>query len=128
MRILLDTNAYSDWRRYAKWNRTISSANEVLLPAIVLGELRYGFHGSSKATENESKLAAFLRHPVVRVLSVGESTSKCYAHLKNFLRKQGTLIPENDIWIAALVLEHTAPLVSSDAHFDHLPQVARVSE
>jgi len=41
---------------------------------------------------------------------------------------QGTPIPENDIWIAALALEHAVPVVTSNAHFDHLPQVARVVE
>jgi tRNA(fMet)-specific endonuclease VapC len=128
MKILLDTNAYSDWRRNGKWNRTISTASEVLMPSIVLGELRYGFQAATKAVENETKLAQFLRHPAVRVVSVGESTSRCYAHLKHFLRMQGSPIPENDVWIAALALEHAAPLLTSDAHFDHLPQVVRVAE
>jgi len=128
MRILLDTIAYSDWRRHGQWNRTISTASEVLMPAIVLGELRYGFQGAAKATENEAKLSHFLQHPAVRVVSVGEPASRCYAYLKHFLRIQGTPIPENDIWIAALALEHTTPLLTSDGHFDHLPQVTRVVE
>ena len=128
MKILLDTNAYSDWRRHGQWNQAISTAGEVLMPAVVLGELRYGFQGASKAVENETKLAQFLRHPAVRVVSVGESASRCYAHLKHFLRMQGCPIPENDIWIAALALEHAVPLLTSDAHFDHLPQVVRVVE
>ena len=128
MRILLDTNAYSDWRRFGQWNRTISTASEVMVPAIVLGELRYGFQGAAKAVENEFKLGQFLKHPAVRVVSVGETASRCYAYLKQFLRMQGCPIPENDIWIAALALEHAAPLVTSDAHFGHLPQVTRVVE
>lgn len=128
MKIILDTNAYSDWRRHGRWNRTISTAGEVLVPSIVLGELHYGFLGSAKAVENESKLASFLRNPVVRVISVGELTSRSYAHLKHFLRNEGTPIPENDIWIAALALEQAAPVVTSNAHFDKLPQVARIVE
>jgi len=126
--LLLDTNAYADWRRHGRWNRMISTAREVLVPAIVLGELRYGFQGSARAVENEGKLARFLQHPVVRVVGVGDTTSRCYAHLKHFLRRQGTPIPENDIWIAALAVEHATPLLTADAHFDHLPQVARVAE
>lgn len=98
------------------------------MPSIVLGELRYGFQGATKAVENETKLAQFLRHPAVSVVSVGESTSRCYAHLKFFLRMQGSPIPENDVWIAALALEHAAPLLTTDAHFDHLPQVVRLAE
>jgi hypothetical protein len=52
----------------------------------------------------------------------------CYAYLKNSLRVRDTPIPENDIRIAALALEHAAPLLTSDVHFDHLPQVTRVLE
>lgn len=126
MKILLDTNAYSEWRRHGQWNGVISTAAEVLMPAIVLGELRFGFQGAAKAVENEAKLARFLRHPAVRVVSVGESTSRCYAHLKHFLRMQGTPIPENDIWIAALALEHAVPVLTSDEHFNHLPQIGRL--
>ena len=48
--VVLDTNAYSDWRRHGQWNRMISTATEVLIPAIVLGELRYGFQGAEIRT------------------------------------------------------------------------------
>lgn len=128
MRILLDTNAYSDWRREGRWNGTIAAADEVLVPAVVLGELRYGFRRSAREGENEGKLLAFLREPVVRVVAVEEPTSHGYAALKDYLRAQGKPIPENDIWIAALAVQHLATLVTSDAHFEHLPQVARVVE
>lgn len=125
MRILLDTNAYSDWRRQGRWNDTIAVADEVLVPAVVLGELRYGFRGSARERENEGKLQAFLREPVVRVVAVDEPTSHGYALLKEHLRTRGHPIPENDIWIAALAMQYLATLLTSDAHFEHLPQVAR---
>lgn len=60
MRILLDTNAYSDWRRNGHWNQVIATAPEVLVPSIVLGELRYGFRGALNSAENEDKLRIFL--------------------------------------------------------------------
>lgn len=126
--ILLDTNAYSDWRRKNRWNEVISSAGVVMVPAIVLGELRSGFKASSREDENERKLAEFIADPVVRVLDVGESTSRAYAALKYYLKQSGTPIPENDIWIAALAVEHLTPVVTSDAHFCLLPQVARMVE
>lgn len=128
MKILLDTNAYSDWRRSGCWNETITTADEVLVPAIVLGELRYGFQGATRGVENETKLQYFLRDPVVRVVEVGEATSRSYAALKHYLRQAGTLIPENDIWIAAIAVEHLVPVVTSDTHFDALPQVSRIVE
>lgn len=128
MRILLDTNAYSDWRRAGRWNDIIAAATEVLVPVVVLGELRFGFRGSAREQENEGKLQAFLREPVVRVVPVDEPASHGYAALKEHLRAAGQPIPENDIWIAALAVQHHATLVTSDAHFGHLPQVARAVE
>jgi predicted nucleic acid-binding protein len=125
-RILLDTNAYSDWRRKNRWNNAISRAGTVMIPAIVLGELRAGFKDSAREEENERKLVQFISDPVVRVLDVVESSSRNYAALKHFLKKSGTPIPENDIWIAALAVEHLVPVVTSDAHFNYLPQVARI--
>lgn len=128
MRLMLDTSACSDWRRQGRWNGTIATADEVLVPVVVLGELRFGFLGSSRTRANEGKLQAFLREPVVRVAAVDEATSHGYAALKEHLRSQGHAIPENDIWIAALAMQHQATLVTSDAHFEHLPQVARAVE
>lgn len=42
------------------------------------------------------------------------------------LRRQGTPIPINDVWVAALVLQHGLTLYARDRHFDHLPQIPRV--
>lgn len=128
MRILLDTNAYSDWRRSGRWNQVIATAAEVLVPSIVLGELRYGFRGAAKSAENEDKLRVFLNHPLVRVITVGETTSRIYADLKHYLRTTGHPIPENDVWIAAVAVETMSTLVTGDAHFSFLPQVAMAVE
>lgn len=126
MRIILDTNAYSDWRTNGRWSKIISTADQVFMPVIVLGELRYGFEKGTKGSENEAKLIAFLNHPRVSVLTVGETTSQCFAKLKYYLSKAGAPIPENDVWISALCVEHGLAVVTGDAHFDFLPQVARV--
>ena len=128
MKILLDTNAYSDWMRNGRWAEVITTADEVMIPAIVLGELRYGFQASKLHHKNERTLARFLKHPAVSVVQVGETTSRVYANLKHFLRSAGTPIPENDVWIAALTVEMSASLVTADSHFEFLPQVPRVME
>ncbi|MEO5714237.1 MAG: type II toxin-antitoxin system VapC family toxin [Luteolibacter sp.] len=125
MKVLLDTNAYSDWRRSGRWNEIIATADEVMIPAIVLGELRYGFKGAARGAENETKLLQFLAHPAARIVDVGDATSRIYATLKHFLRQAGTPIPDNDVWISALAVEYFATVVTADAHFEHLPQVAR---
>jgi tRNA(fMet)-specific endonuclease VapC len=125
MRILLDTNSYSDWRQSGRWKYVISGVAEVLIPVIVLDELHYGFQGFAHAVVNEGKLTQFLRNPLMRVVNVTQSTSLSYAHLRHFLRVNGTSISENDIWIVALALEHA---VTANVHFQHLPQVLRVHE
>jgi predicted nucleic acid-binding protein len=54
-----------------------------------------------------------------------EQTTQHYANVFAQLRRQGTPIPTNDIWIAATVLQHDLALLTSDAHFSNLPQLAR---
>ena len=125
MTVVLDTNVYSDWRRYGHWNESISTADRVIVPAIVIGELRVGFLRGGKRGENEQKLDDFLRLAVVQVGVVGDATSQHYAILKNHLSTQGTPIPEADVWIAAVAMECSGRLLTRDGHFDNLPQVRR---
>jgi predicted nucleic acid-binding protein len=42
------------------------------------------------------------------------------------MRRQGTPVPTNDLWIAALVLQHDLLLYARDRHFDVIPQLARI--
>lgn len=123
MIIVLDTNAYSDWRRFGQWNRLVSTAGKVIIPAMVLGELRAGFLQGSKRKENESRLDEFLSIAVVQVGVVGDVTSQHYAILKHHLRSQGTPIPEADVWIGAIAVEHGGLLLTRDKHFENMPQV-----
>lgn len=68
----------------------------------------------------------FLNSPRVEILFADEQTTHHYARLFYQLRKQGTPIPTNDIWIAALVVQHDLVLCARDHHFEHLPQLPRV--
>jgi tRNA(fMet)-specific endonuclease VapC len=97
-----------------------------MVPLIVLGELRAGFLAGSRGTENEAGLARFLNSPRVDVLLADEDTTHHYARLFHQLHRQGTPIPTNDVWIAALVVQHQLYLFARDAHFDHLPQIPRL--
>jgi tRNA(fMet)-specific endonuclease VapC len=127
VRIALDTNRYVDFARGLPdaVNR-LRAVDRILLPVIVLGELRAGFLGGSRAPENEANLVRFLNSPRVDVLLPDEDTSHHYARLFHQLRRQGTPIPTNDIWIAALVVQHQLYLFARNAHFDHLPQIPRL--
>lgn len=123
MRLCLDTNAYSDWTRGIRWVDLVAAAERVYIPSIVLGELREGFLGGSKAKENKRVLREILRSPMVDRIDVDEAVSSIYAELKFYLRRQGTPIPVNDVWIAAACVERGATLLTRDRHFEHMPQV-----
>ncbi|MCH8511953.1 MAG: hypothetical protein LAT83_09915 [Kiritimatiellae bacterium] len=60
------------------------------------------------------------------VLCMDAATCFQYARLFKQLREQGTPIPTNDLWIAALVEQHTLFLYTRDHHFQHLPQLPLV--
>ena len=95
------------------------------MPFPVLGELRAGFAAGQQASQNERHLRKFLAAPGVNVLWASELTTPTYAGLLAYLRERGTPIPSNDLWIAALCVEHDYSLVTQDSHFDHLPQLPR---
>ena len=125
MRIALDTNAYSDFRRGLKWLDALQVSREILLPLFVLGELRSGFLQGNRHTRNEAELERFINSARVSVLLPDASTARHYAALVAQLKEQGTPIPTNDIWIAALCLQHDLIFCSSDEHFSFIPQLAR---
>lgn len=127
MKLALDTNRYTDLcRGDASVIETVEQADEVWLPFIVLGELRAGFAVGAQGPRNEAVLSRFLLKPGVGILYADGQTTHHYASIYRQLRKQGTPIPTNDMWIAALVLQHSLALCARDAHFDALAQIARV--
>ena len=127
MKLALDTNRYTDLcRGEVSVVETVELAEEVWLPFIVLGELRAGFAVGSQGPRNEAVLRRFLLKPAIGVLFADEETTHHYGAVYRQLRKQGTPIPANDMWIAALVLQHSLILLARDAHFDALPQLPRV--
>lgn len=127
MRIALDTNAYVAMARNDPvLARTVRLADRIFIPLVVLGELRAGFAHGKRGDTNEKRLVQFLNSPRVEILFPDEQTTHHYARLYAQLRKQGTPIPTNDIWIAALAVQYDLKLVSLDRDFDHLPQLLRI--
>jgi tRNA(fMet)-specific endonuclease VapC len=127
MRVAVDTNRYVDLARgLPEAAERLKSAEAIFLPFIVLGELRAGFLGGSKRDENERSLTVFLNSPRVEILYADDGTTHHYSRLMFQLRRQGTPIPTNDIWTAALVVQHDLLLFDRDRHFDALPQLARL--
>jgi tRNA(fMet)-specific endonuclease VapC len=127
MRLALDTNRYTDLcRALPEVVEALERADVIFLPFVVLGELRAGFTLGSRGRQNERVLHRFLMKEGVRPLFADEQTTHHDATVYRQLRRQGTPIPTNDIWIAALVLQHNLTLFDRDRHFDHLPQLERL--
>ena len=127
MRIIVDTNRYRDFcAGDPKAVECFREASRIYLPVVTLAELRAGFLCGTRSAENERALAKFITRPRVRVLLPDEETTHHYARVFTLLRQQGTPIPTNDMWIAALAIQHNLLLFSRDAHYDYLPQLARV--
>lgn len=122
--VALDTNAYSDWRGSGRWHETLSVADRILVPTVVLGELFHGFGKGRRTAENRRRLEEFLTEPQALVVDVTRRAAEIYGEFLVHLQKQATPIPTNDIWIAAIAHEHSAILLTRDQHFVHLPQIA----
>lgn len=124
MRLAIDTNRYRalyDGTREVV--EQLEAATAIFVPLVVLAELRAGFAVGGTGQANERILHRFLAQPGVEILHTTDATSRSYAALYRQLRAQGTPIPTNDLWIAAIVVEHGLALYSRDARFRVLPQL-----
>ncbi|MBI4346672.1 MAG: type II toxin-antitoxin system VapC family toxin [Elusimicrobia bacterium] len=127
MRLALDTNAYcAAARSHPGVSERLRRAESIFLPFVVVAELRAGFAAGGEARKNEAKLTEFLSSPRVTLLLADEQTTHHYASLFAQLRRQGTPIPTNDLWIGALAVQHDLPLLSADRHFSRIPQLLRL--
>lgn len=110
---------------------SVSSANEssitekikslsvhIFIPSIVLGELFYGAHQSTRKDENKKKIEALAATSLV--LECDTDTARFYGEIKSLLKVNGTPIPENDIWIAAIAKQHQLVLATRDKHFNNI--------
>lgn len=124
MKALLDTNGLSAlWRGDERVLDALDQADNVFISIIVIGELHAGFRGGTRSRENRMRLSAFLEKPTVRVLELSVETAEIYGQIKDTLRRAGTPIPINDVWLSAQAIETGAVLVSFDSHFSKVAGV-----
>ena len=123
-KLALDTNAYSDFMRGVPLRvDLLRAARHIYIPLVVLGELRAGFAAGNQQSSNAANLQRFLGSPRVSILLPDEQSTHHYAQLYLQLRAKGIAIPTNDLWIAAMVVQHSLMLCTSDSHFQHFPQI-----
>ena len=118
MDVALDTNAISAYFGGDKAVAfAIRNASSVLMFPFVVGELEAGFRGGNRYEANKKVLKSFLSEPNVRIIQMTLRTSELFGELKDSLRKAGTMIPIDDVWIGAMAKEHLAQVISFDHHF-----------
>jgi len=123
--VIYDTNAVSDFLDgITAVTEKVAASGFHGLPVIVMGEYLYGLKASREKSVREPRFVDFAR--TCRLLSVTPDTAARYADIRHRLRAAGTPIPENDIWIAALALEHGQKVLSNDRHFDLVEGIERV--
>lgn len=119
--ILLDTNAYSALRKGdIDIFDIICGAETIYLSSVVMGELYAGFFNGTQTRKNIKELYAFLDKSPVTAAFVTDETAEIYGRLFTQLKRNGTPLPLNDIWIGAQVMELGAVLISYDKHFQKI--------
>jgi tRNA(fMet)-specific endonuclease VapC len=120
-RVLVDTNIYSlAMRGDAEVVDALRRIDRIFISAVSLGELYAGFRTARREVENRQELARFLDSPRVTYLTIDDETAEFYAETLIRLKSQGTPIPTNDIWIAAVAFQHGLKLFTLDQHFRHV--------
>lgn len=124
MRIALDTSAYSAaMRGHAQIADVLRHADQIVLTPVVLGELICGFRHGSRLAENLAMLERFRETPRVKTVGLDEQTAERYAEIAAYLRRNGTPIPTNDVWIAASAMQLGLRVLTTDPHFKKIPHV-----
>jgi predicted nucleic acid-binding protein len=123
----IDTNIYvASCRKEEAVVALFKTADRIYIPIVVIAELRAGFTFGLTAIRNEAILTQFLNTSRVAILPIDDQTTHFYANLYCQMRRKGTPIPTNDLWIAAIVVQHQLPLYTQDRHFDAFPQIPRL--
>ena len=119
---LLDTNVViALFPRDANVLARVAAATDLFVPSIVIGELAFGARNSAHPARNLQQVEDFLAANTVH--ACGTETARLYGVIRHALRRKGRPLPEHDIWIAAVALEHDLTLVTRDAHFQEVDRL-----
>ncbi len=118
-RYLLDTNiVVALFSEEIGVEEKIRNAGGIALAPPIIGELCFGAQKSNKVAENLRRIDRLVAQNTF--LPCDLETAQWYGIIKERLRRKGRSIPNNDIWIAAVAMQHDLILVTRDAHFDEV--------
>lgn len=122
-RYLLDTDAVSSLIREPKGSTTFHLARQgvdaVCTSIVVAGELRFGAR-TSGSERLASRVEAIL--VAIPVLPLDAPADRHYGDIRDALRREGTPIGPNDLWIAAHARSRDLTIVTgNDREFLRVP-------
>ncbi|EPR34255.1 MULTISPECIES: type II toxin-antitoxin system VapC family toxin [Desulfococcus] len=128
MRLVLDTNIYCDFAEGVPQTVDIMAelGESIYLPAVVIGELFYGFMNGRRREWNEMKLNEIIEKLQITVIDVTQPVASKYGLIYLSLVKKGHKIPLNDVWIAACCMEVGGTLLTRDHHFEYVEQIDKL--
>ena len=103
----------------------LRSAERLVVPSVVLGEYYFGIRQSRHRRRYQDWLARYL--PLTEIATISSATADAYADIRLELKRMGSPIPPNDVWIAALARQHALPVLSNDSHFDAVDRIKRIA-
>jgi tRNA(fMet)-specific endonuclease VapC len=122
--VLLDTSAYTAAKKnHPDVTRTLEEAESILMTPTVIGEVLSGFRKGDYYERNERDLETFLSTAGVKLIPIDKTTAERYALIHDYLRRAGTPVSPNDIWIAASAMQHGATLLTADSDYQRIPQI-----
>ena len=125
MKLVLDTNIYCDFAEGVP--ETVEAialhGEQIFMPAVVIGELVFGFLKGARQQFNERKLRQVISRLKIEVVDVTADVARKYALIFLSLQNKGIKIPINDVWIAACCMEVGGTLLTRDKHFKAVEQI-----
>lgn len=113
---LLDTNIIVQvFKENSIAKQNLDTIKKLIVPLTVVGELLFGAYKSERLPKHLQETENFLAK--CTILFPDYETANVYGVTKAAMAKKGKPIPENDIWIAALAMQHNLELYTNDSHF-----------
>lgn len=124
-KFLLDTNILiAFFKKERSIIEHLRKGTDVLVPIVTLGELYFGAEKSEHRKSNIEKIVQLA--DIIPVVNCDRGTARVYGEVKNYLKSKGAPIPENDVWIASIAIQHNFILVTRDKHFKQVKDLTLV--
>lgn len=122
-RAVLDTSVFiaaEDGRRLDE----AGLPDEAAISVVTLAELHAGVLAASDVDTRARRLATLAAVSDIELLVIDESVAVEWARMRVLLAEDGRRANVNDLWIAATALAHDLPVVTQDADFTVIEELA----